>query len=164
MQPTPSASYSLTLRVKLSSRAGSLGELTTAIGRAGGDIGAIDIVTVGNHYIIRDLTVASASSTHGEQIVAAVKDIDGVELLQVSDPTFLMHLGGKIEVVSKVPLKTRADLSMAYTPGVARICDAIQKDPDKAFTLTIKKNTVWWLRTALPFSVSATSVQPRRCR
>ena len=109
---------------------------------SGGDIGAIDIVTVGNHYIIRDLTVASASSTHGEQIVQAVKDIDGVELLQISDPTFLMHLGGKIEVVSKVPLKTRADLSMAYTPGVARICDAIAKDPDKAFTLTIKKNTV----------------------
>jgi malate dehydrogenase (oxaloacetate-decarboxylating) len=142
MQPTPSASYSLTLRVKLSSRAGSLGELTTAIGRAGGDIGAIDIVTVGNNYIIRDLTVASASSSHGERIVAAVKDIDGVELLQVSDPTFLMHLGGKIEVVPKVPLKTRSDLSMAYTPGVARICDAIAKDPDKAFTLTIKKNTV----------------------
>src|SRR5690348_12614113 len=142
MQPTPSASYSLTLRVKLSSRAGSLGELTTAIGRAGGDIGAIDIVNVGNNYIIRDLTVASASSTHGEQIVQAVKDIDGVELLQVSDPTFLMHLGGKIEVVSKVPLKTRADLSMAYTPGVARICDAIYKDPEKAYTLTIKKNTV----------------------
>ena len=142
MQPTPSASYSLTLRVKLSSRAGSLGELTTAIGRAGGDIGAIDIVTVGNNYIIRDLTVASVSSAHGEQIVKTVKDIDGVELLQVSDPTFLMHLGGKIEVVSKVPLKTRADLSMAYTPGVARICDAIQRDPDKAFTLTIKKNTV----------------------
>jgi malate dehydrogenase (oxaloacetate-decarboxylating) len=142
MQPTPSASYSLTLRVRLSSRAGSLGELTTAIGRAGGDIGAIDIVTVGNDYIIRDLTVSSVSSQHGEQIVEAVKDVDGVELMQVSDPTFLMHLGGKIEVVSKVPLKTRADLSMAYTPGVARICDAIHKDPDKVFTLTIKKNTV----------------------
>ena len=142
MQPTPSASYSLTLRVRLSSRAGSLGELTTAIGRAGGDIGAIDIVTVGNDYIIRDITVSSVSSKHGEQIVEAVKDIDGVELIQVSDPTFLMHLGGKIEVVSKVPLKTRADLSMAYTPGVARICDAIAKDPDKVFTLTIKKNTV----------------------
>jgi malate dehydrogenase (oxaloacetate-decarboxylating) len=142
MQPTPSASYSLTLRVRLSSRAGSLGELTTAIGRAGGDIGAVDIVTVGNDYIIRDITVSSVSSTHGEQIVETVKDIDGVELIQVSDPTFLMHLGGKIEVVSKVPLKTRADLSMAYTPGVARICDAIAKDPDKAFTLTIKKNTV----------------------
>ncbi len=142
MQPTPSASYSLTLRVRLSSRAGSLGEVTTAIGRAGGDIGAIDIVTVGNNYIIRDITVSSVSSTHGEQIVEAVKDIDGVELLQVSDPTFLMHLGGKIEVVPKVPLKTRADLSMAYTPGVARICDAIAKEPDKVFTLTIKKNTV----------------------
>ncbi len=142
MQPTPSASYSLTLRVRLSSRAGSLGELTTAIGKAGGDIGAIDIVNVGNDFIIRDITVSSVSSTHGEQIVETVKDVDGVELLQVSDPTFLMHLGGKIEVVPKVPLKTRADLSMAYTPGVARICDAIHKDPDKAFTLTIKKNTV----------------------
>jgi len=142
MQPTPSASYSLTLRVRLSSRAGSLGELTIAIGRAGGDIGAIDIVTVGNNYIIRDITVSGVSSAHGEQIVEAVKDVDGVELLQVSDRTFLMHLGGKIEVVSKVPLKTRADLSMAYTPGVARICDAIAKDPEKVFTLTIKKNTV----------------------
>jgi malate dehydrogenase (oxaloacetate-decarboxylating) len=142
MQPTPSASYSLTLRVKLSSRAGSLGELTLAIGRAGGDIGAIDIVTVGNNYIIRDITVSSISSAHGEQIIETVKGVDGVELLQVSDPTFLMHLGGKIEVVSKVPLKTRADLSMAYTPGVARICDAIAKEPDKVFTLTIKKNTV----------------------
>ena len=132
----------MTLRVRLSSRAGSLGELTMAIGRAGGDIGAIDIVTVGNDYIIRDVTVSSVSSKHGEQIVEAVKDVDGVELLHVSDPTFLMHLGGKIEVISKTPLKTRADLSMAYTPGVARICDAIYKDPDKVFTLTIKRNTV----------------------
>ncbi|HKU77731.1 MAG TPA: NAD-dependent malic enzyme [Pyrinomonadaceae bacterium] len=139
---TPSASYSLTLRVRLSSRAGSLGELTMAIGRAGGDIGAIDIVTVGNDYIIRDISVSSVSSRHGEQIVEVVKDVDGVELIQVSDPTFLMHLGGKIEVVPKVPLKTRADLSMAYTPGVARICDAIHQEPDKVFTLTIKKNTV----------------------
>ncbi len=142
MQTTPTASYSLTLRVKLSSKVGSLGELTTAIGRAGGDIGAIDIVNVGNNYIVRDITVSSASTQHGEQIVQAVRDIDGVELVHVSDPTFLMHLGGKIEVVSKVPLKTRADLSMAYTPGVARICEAIHNDPEKAFTLTIKKNMV----------------------
>src|SRR5213078_1670953 len=138
MQPTPSASYSLTLRVKLSSRAGSLGELTMAIGRAGGDIGAIDIVTVGNNYIVRDITVSSVSSKHGEQIVEAVKDVDGVELLHVSDPTFLMHLGGKIEVTSKVPLKTRADLSMAYTPGVARISMAIAANPDDLSRLTIK--------------------------
>src|SRR6266566_5789131 len=142
MQITPSASYSLTLRVKLSTRAGSLGELTVAIGRAGGDIGAIDIVTVGRDYIIRDITVSSASTKHAEEIVNAVRNVDRVELINVSDPTFLMHLGGKIEVVSKVPLKTRADLSMAYTPGVARVCEAIHDDPEKVFTLTIKKNTV----------------------
>ena len=142
MQTTPTPSYSLTLRVKLSSRAGSLGELTMALGQAGGDIGAIDIVTVGNDFIIRDITVSSTSTEHAQQIVSAARDVDGVEVINVSDPTFLMHLGGKIEVVSKVPLKTRADLSMAYTPGVARICEAIHNDPEKVFTLTIKKNTV----------------------
>ena len=142
MQTTPTASYSLTLRVKLSTRAGTLGQLATAIGRAGGDIGAIDIVQVGSDFIIRDVTVNAASSEHEDKIVAAVKDIDGIEVINVSDRTFLMHLGGKIEVASKMPLKTRADLSMAYTPGVARVCLAIQADPEKAFTLTIKKNTV----------------------
>jgi malate dehydrogenase (oxaloacetate-decarboxylating) len=142
MQTTPTASYSLTLRVRLSTRAGTLGQLATAIGRAGGDIGAIDIVQVGSDFITRDITVNAASSEHEDKIVAAVKDIDGIEVINVSDLTFLMHLGGKIEVVSKMPLKTRADLSMAYTPGVARVCQAIQADPEKAFTLTIKKNTV----------------------
>src|SRR3954447_19360433 len=142
MAVTPSASYSLALRVKLSSRAGTLGELTVAIGRAGGDIGAIDIVSVGRDSIIRDLTVNAGSAEHGAAIVEAARSVDGVEVINVSDRVFLMHLGGKIEVVSKVPLKTRADLSMVYTPGVARICDAIHKDPEKAFTLTIKKNTV----------------------
>ena len=142
MQNTPSASHSLTLRVKLTNRPGALGELTTAIGRAGGDIGAIDISSVGRDFIIRDLTVNAASSEHREQIVQAARDVDGVEVMQVSDRVFLMHLGGKIEVTSKAPLKTRADLSMAYTPGVARICEAIHKDPEKAYTLTIKRNTV----------------------
>ncbi len=142
MQNTPSASYSLTLRVKLSTRAGTLGEVTTAIGRAGGDIGAIDIVNVGHDHIIRDITVQAGSVEHEEQIVNAVRDVDGVEVVNVSDRVFLMHIGGKIEVVSKSPLKTRADLSMAYTPGVARVCEAIHRDPEKAFTLTIKKNTV----------------------
>ncbi|MDQ1637246.1 MAG: hypothetical protein QOF62_585 [Pyrinomonadaceae bacterium] len=142
MERSPSDSYSLTIRVKLSARAGTLGEVTTAIGRAGGDIGAIDIVSVGRDHIIRDITVNTVSSEHEEKIVKAVKDIDGIEVLQTSDRTFLMHLGGKIEVVSKMPLKTRADLSMAYTPGVARVCEAIHDDPEKAFTLTIKKNMV----------------------
>ena len=139
---TPSASYSLTLRVKLSNRPGQLGELTIAIGHAGGDIGAIDIVSVGRDTIIRDLTVNAASADHGKAIVQAARSVDGVEVINVSDRVFLMHLGGKIEVVSKVPLKTRTDLSMAYTPGVARVCEAIARDPEKAFTLTIKKNTV----------------------
>ena len=142
MQNTPSASYSLTLRVKLPSRTGTLGELATVIGRAGGDIGAIDIVSVSSDSVVRDITVSAASSEHGEEIVQAVRDMDGIEVIHVSDLTFLMHIGGKIEVVPKMPLKTRADLSMAYTPGVARVCEAIQRDPEKAFTLTIKKNTV----------------------
>jgi malate dehydrogenase (oxaloacetate-decarboxylating) len=142
MSTTPSASYSLTLRIKLASRAGTFGELATAIGRAGGDIGAIDIVSVGSDFVVRDITVNAASDKHGAEIVEAIRDIDGIEFQHVSDRTFLLHLGGKIEVVSKTPLKTRADLSMAYTPGVARVCEAIRRDPEKAFTLTIKKNMV----------------------
>jgi malate dehydrogenase (oxaloacetate-decarboxylating) len=119
-----------------------LGRIATVIGQAEGDIGAIDIVSVAGDTLVRDITINAASSQHGEHIVTAVRDIDGVEIVNVSDRTFLMHLGGKIEVVSKIPLKTRADLSMAYTPGVARICQAIARDPEKAHTLTIKKNTV----------------------
>jgi malate dehydrogenase (oxaloacetate-decarboxylating) len=140
--PTPNASYSVTLRVKIQNQPGKLGEITTAIGRVGGDIEAIDIVSVGKDFLIRDITVNASSEKHDEEIVNALTNIDGVEIVQTSDRTFLMHLGGKIEMVSKVPLKTRADLSMAYTPGVARVCEAIHKDPEKAFTLTIKKNTV----------------------
>lgn len=140
--PTPNASYSLTLRVKIHNRPGKLGEITTAIGRVGGDIEAIDIVSVGKDFLIRDITVNAYSEKHDEEIIRMVSDIDGVEVINASDRTFLVHLGGKIETVSKIPLKTRADLSMAYTPGVARVCEAIHKDPEKAFTLTIKKNTV----------------------
>jgi len=94
-----------------------------------GDIGAIDIVSVSSDFIIRDITVNAASSEHGELIVQAVRDVDGIEVINVSGRTLLMHIGGKIEVVSKLPLKTRADLSMACTPGVARICEAIYQDP-----------------------------------
>ncbi len=142
MSIAPSASYRFTLRLKLSNRVGTLGAAATAIGQAGGDIGAIDIVSVGNGFVVRDLTVDAASSPHGEDIVTALRGLEGIEVVNVSDRTFLMHLGGKIEVVSKAPLRTRDDLSMAYTPGVARVCEAIRQSPDKAFTLTIKKNTV----------------------
>ncbi len=140
--PTPNASFSLTLRVKIQNTPGKLGEITTAIGRTGGDIEGIDIVSVGKDFLIRDITVNAASENHDKEIVASIKSIDGVEVVYVSDRTFLMHLGGKIEVSSKMPLKTRSDLSMAYTPGVARVCEAIHRDPEKRFNLTIKKNTV----------------------
>ncbi len=142
MQQTPSASYTSTLRVKLTNRPGTLGELTSAIGRAGGDIGAIDIVSASRGAMVRDITFTAGSVEHVDEIVESARDVDGVEVINVSDRTFLMHLGGKIEVVSKMPLKTRADLSMAYTPGVARVCEAIHRDPEKAYTLTIKRNTV----------------------
>lgn len=141
-KPTPNASYSLTLRIRIHNRPGKLGEITTAIGIAGGDIEGIDIVSVGKDFLIRDITVNASSEKHDEEILAALADIDGVEVVNVSDRTFLMHLGGKIEITSKMPLKTRSDLSMAYTPGVARVCQAIAKDPEKVFNLTIKKNTV----------------------
>jgi len=139
---TPNASYSFTLRLKLINRTGTLGTMTTAIGRAGGDIGAIDIVSADRGHVIRDITVNAASNQHGENILAALRTLPGIEVLNVSDRTFLMHLGGKIEVVSKSPLRTRDDLSRAYTPGVARVCEAIHQAPDKVFNLTIKKNTV----------------------
>ncbi len=139
---TPNASYSLTLRIRIHNQPGKLGAITTAIGIAGGDIEGIDIVSVGKDFLIRDITVNASSEKHDEEIVAALNDIDGVEVINISDRTFLMHLGGKIEVTSKMPLKTRSDLSMAYTPGVARVCEAIAKDPEKVFNLTIKKNTV----------------------
>ena len=116
---TPNASYSLTLRIKIHNKPGKLGQITTAIGHAGGDIEGIDIVSVGKDFLIRDITVNAASETHDEEIVSAVETIDGVEVINVSDRTFLMHLGGKIEIASKMQLKTRSDLSMAYTPGVA---------------------------------------------
>ena len=140
--PTPNASYSLTLRVKINNKPGKLGEITTAIGRAGGDIEGIDIVSAGKDYLIRDITVNASSEVHDKLIIDSLQNVDGAEVINVSDRTFLMHLGGKIEIHSKIPLKTRSDLSMAYTPGVARVCEAIHKDPEKVFNLTIKKNTV----------------------
>jgi malate dehydrogenase (oxaloacetate-decarboxylating) len=138
----PSASYSLTLRCRLENRPGVLGALTSAIGEAGGNIGGIDIVNVEDRQIIRDISVAARDEIHAEQIKMRINTIVGVEVLHVSDRTFLLHLGGKIEVNGKIPVKTRDDLSMAYTPGVARVCSAIAEDADKAWALTIKRNTV----------------------
>ena len=138
----PSASFSATLRVHLDDRPGAFADLARAIADAGGSLGAIDLVRVEQGSKVRDITIDAASADHIDEIVAAVRALTGVEVEHVSDRTFLLHLGGKIEMVSKAPLKTRDDLSMAYTPGVARVCTAIAEDPSKVWNLTIKQNTV----------------------
>jgi malate dehydrogenase (oxaloacetate-decarboxylating) len=138
----PSASYSLTLRVKIKNTPGMLGKLTSLIGDMGGDIGAVDIHGFEKDSIIRDITVNVADSKHGEDLVKKLSVLPEIEIVNVSDRTFLMHLGGKIRITNKVPLKTRDDLSMAYTPGVARVCMAIHDEPENVHKLTIKRNTV----------------------
>jgi malate dehydrogenase (oxaloacetate-decarboxylating) len=142
MEATPSASYSMTLRVEAPNRAGSLGRILTAIGESGGMVGAIDIVRMQPEVSVRDVTVSARDSEHGQKVVRSVQDLPEARVVNVSDRTFLVHLGGKIEVRSKMQLRTRDDLSMAYTPGVARVCQAIAEDPERAFNLTIKRNTV----------------------
>lgn len=142
MNFTPTEGYSLTLRVRLANRPGMLGLVTSAIGTAGGNIGAVDIVEVGRGQLVRDITVYANSVPHGEQIVAALRAVPDVTVISVSDRTFLRHIGGKIEIHNKRPLQTRADLSMAYTPGVARICLAIRDEPENVFKLTIKRNCI----------------------
>ena len=142
MANVPTASHSLTVRLQIRNQPGMLGKVTSAIGKGGGDIGAIDLVEVGKGTITRDLSFNASDERHGQQIVERLRAIEGITVIHVSDRTFLMHLGGKIEVVGKIAVKTRDDLSMAYTPGVARVCMAIHHDPEKAYTLTIKQNTV----------------------
>ncbi|NJM08862.1 NAD-dependent malic enzyme, partial [Candidatus Gracilibacteria bacterium] len=134
--------YTLTIRCQILNRPGMLGRVTTTIGDIGGDIGAIDLVRAERTTLVRDITVRVSDEQHGEVLVAALKGSEGVEVLQVSDRVFLTHQGGKLAVRSKVPVLSRDDLSLAYTPGVARVCRAIADDPEKVFSLTIKRNTV----------------------
>ncbi|MDQ2894179.1 MAG: hypothetical protein M3Y09_00790, partial [Actinomycetota bacterium] len=131
----PSASYSITVRVRGPQRPGAFARVAGAIGKTGAILGAIDLVRVENAEVVRDVTVACVDATHGESVVAAVRGLEDATVEHVSDRTFLMHLGGKIEVNPTSPVKTRDDLSMAYTPGVARVCTAIQQDPERAWSL-----------------------------
>src|SRR5215203_4450551 len=142
MESIPSASYSLTLRVEFPHEVGALGKILTVIGDADGMVGAVDIVRMRQDRTTRDITVNARDSEHGHQVVQVVGDLPQVRVINVSDRTFLMHLGGKIEVRSKLQIRTRDDLSMVYTPGVARVCRAIASDPERAFNLTVKRNTV----------------------
>jgi malate dehydrogenase (oxaloacetate-decarboxylating) len=142
MSGTPSAQYSVTLRVEIEHRLGMLGRVASAIGEAGGVVGAVDIVQIGGGVTVRDITVETASEADWARLTAAVDAVPGARVLDATDRTLQLHVGGKIELHNKAPLKTRDDLSMAYTPGVARVCEAIHADPDKAFQYTIKRNSV----------------------
>ena len=142
MSATPSAQFRLTIRVNIDDAHGTLGHLTGAIGEAGGIVGAVDLVEVDGSHSLRDIVVDASGKDHWERIVEAVEGIEGVELIDTTDRTFQLHIGGKIEQRNRHPLKTREDLSMAYTPGVARVSLSIADDPDRAFQYTIKRNTV----------------------
>ena len=139
---SPSESYSITMRLEIQNKVGMLGKVTTAIGEVGGDIGAVDLSGHGKGTVTRDVTARANGIEHAQKIINAVKALPGVKIIIVSDRTFLMHLGGKIALHPKVAIKTRNDLSMAYTPGVARVCMAIAKDVKKSFSLTSRRNSV----------------------
>jgi malate dehydrogenase (oxaloacetate-decarboxylating) len=139
---TPNPGYSITVRVQAPAVAGMIGDLTTAIGKAGGVVTALDVAESHATFIVVDVSCNAADEEHVEVITEAIEKLDGFVVRKVSDRTFLMHLGGKLEVTPKVQLRHRDDLSRAYTPGVARICQAIARNPEDARRLTIKRNTV----------------------
>jgi malate dehydrogenase (oxaloacetate-decarboxylating) len=138
----PSAGFSITVRLALSADPGAAGRLATVVGQAGAIVTALDVVASDNKRMTVDLTCDTSDAAHAEQVTHILEAMPDFDVKKVSDRTFLMHLGGKIEVSPKVPLRNRDDLSMAYTPGVARVCMAIAENPDDARRLTIKRNTV----------------------
>jgi malate dehydrogenase (oxaloacetate-decarboxylating) len=137
-----SPGYGITIRVEGQPEFQPVAEITTIITREGAMITALDVAESQINSVVIDVTCDAIDSIHADRITTALAASPILKVRKVSDRTFLLHLGGKIEVQSKVPLKTRDDLSRAYTPGVARICQAIAKDPSDARRLTIKRNTV----------------------
>ena len=142
MSATPSAQYSVVVRVEIDHRPGMLGQVASAIGQAGGVIGDVALVSVDGDHLLREITVDTCGSDDWPRIRDAIDALDGATVQGLTDRTFQVHRGGKIAQVNKHPLKTRDDLAMAYTPGVARVCSAIERDPELAYEYTIKKNTV----------------------
>jgi malate dehydrogenase (oxaloacetate-decarboxylating) len=138
----PSVSYSFVMRLTYPNHIGMFAKLTHTIGRLGGDLGSVDIVNPDAKRMTRDITVRVRGQEHMETIVSAIRKLKDVTVANISDQVFLLHLGGKISIQNKVPLTTRDTLSMAYTPGVARVCSAIAEQHDKAWQLTIKGNSV----------------------
>jgi malate dehydrogenase (oxaloacetate-decarboxylating) len=137
-----SAGYTFTLRVELQNVAGTLGRLTSAIGRAGADIDAVDLVEKTRRTVVRDISVLCRDERHGEEVVRAARRVHGVTVRSVTDRTFALHHGGKIAVTPRFPVSGRDELSMAYTPGVGRVARAIADAPERAWELTIKGNAV----------------------
>ncbi|MBV9277998.1 MAG: NAD-dependent malic enzyme [Candidatus Eremiobacteraeota bacterium] len=142
MAATAPIGFTVIMRLEMPNEAGSFGMLASAIGDAGGIIGAVDMGSVSRSVVVRDVTITVPSEATAEAVRRAVEKIEGVKVVFVSDSTFLAHIGGKIQMEPKIPVKTRQDLSMVYTPGVARVSMAIAADPRKAFQLSIKRNTV----------------------
>jgi malate dehydrogenase (oxaloacetate-decarboxylating) len=140
--PVPGPGYAITARVEVPASASAAGDLTMAIGQVGGVVTAFDVVESHTATLVVDISCNALNEDHGREITEALEALDGVRVRKVSDRTFLVHLGGKLEVTPKVGLRTRDDLSRAYTPGVARVCQAIAANPDDARRLTIKRNTV----------------------
>ncbi|MFF1569891.1 NAD-dependent malic enzyme [Streptomyces sp. NPDC058293] len=138
----PSVSYSITIRLEVPASGSAVSQLTATMEALGGSVTALDVISSDADRLGLDVTVAATSTTHADEIVEKLRGIEGVTLGKVSDRTFLMHLGGKIEMASKHPIRNRDDLSMVYTPGVARVCMAIAENPEDARRLTIKRNSV----------------------
>ena len=141
-QPPFNASNSIIVRLKIDNKVGMLASVNRVISEMGGVVGAIDLVGPEDGVLVRDISIFTNDPDHSDKIVESIKKTPGVEFVNFSDRTFLVHLGGKISIRNRIPVKTRDDLSMAYTPGVARICMEINQDPEDAYKLTTKGNTV----------------------
>jgi malate dehydrogenase (oxaloacetate-decarboxylating) len=142
MTATPSVSYSITVRLEVPAIGTEVSQLTQAVEASGGVVTALDVTSSGVDRLRIDVTCAARDTTHAETIVDALRAVEGVDVQRVSDRTFLMHLGGTIEMASKHPIRNRDDLSMVYTPGVARVSMAIARNPEDARRLTVKRNAV----------------------
>jgi len=138
----PSASYSITVRLEVPAAGSAVSQLTSAVEASGGIVTALDVTASGHERLRIDVTCAAADTAHADDIVKALSAIDDVTVHKVSDRTFLMHLGGVIEMQSKHAIRNRDDLSMVYTPGVARISSAIVRNPDDVRSLTVKRNAI----------------------
>jgi len=136
------SSYSITMRLHTAPDHGVVGAVATSIASAGGIVTAIDVAESSHERLVVDVTCSAADAEHASRLEAAVSEVPGVEVYKVSDRTFLLHIGGKIEVTSKVPLRNRDDLSMAYTPGVGRVSMALAENPEDVPRLTVKGNSV----------------------